>query len=53
MKVWDAETGHDLLTLKAGGNGRITFGPDGNWLACDTGGVIKIYDATPLPEIKP
>jgi WD40 repeat protein len=48
VKVWDAETGQELLTLKGGGG--IAFSPDGHRLASGTGaGTVTIYDATPLP----
>ena len=48
-KVWDAETGQELLSLEFRGYG-IAFAPDGHLLATNTGGTLKIFDATPLPE---
>jgi WD40 repeat protein/serine/threonine protein kinase len=45
LKVWDAQTGQELLTLP-GGPLSVTFSPDGHVLASG----VKIYDATPLPE---
>jgi WD40 repeat protein len=51
IKLWDAETGHELLNLKGGFVGRVEFSPDGHWLLInDASGTLKIYDATPLPE---
>jgi WD40 repeat protein/serine/threonine protein kinase len=48
VKVWDANTGQELLTLQ-GVSGAV-FSPNGHWLAGSTGGTVKIYNATPLPE---
>jgi WD40 repeat protein/tRNA A-37 threonylcarbamoyl transferase component Bud32 len=48
VKVWDAQTGQELLTLQ--GVSSAVFSPNGHWLAGITGGTVKIYDATPLPE---
>ena len=51
VKVWDAETGQELLTLKRGGLAhRVAFSPDGCRLASLAEGELMIYDATPLPE---
>ena len=51
MKVWDAQTGQELLTLKGGGHvNSVAFSPDGHRLASDAGGTVTIWDATPLPE---
>jgi hypothetical protein len=51
LKVWDAQTGQELLTLKGGGyHDGLAFSPDGHRLASDTGGMVTIWDATPLPE---
>jgi WD40 repeat protein len=52
VKVWDAETGQELLTLEGhgGGSNGVAFSPDGQRLAAGTAdGTVKIYDATPLP----
>ena len=51
VKVWDAQTGQELLNLKAGGEiNSLAFSPDGHWLVGDPGGTVTIWDATPLPE---
>jgi WD40 repeat protein len=51
VKVWDAQTGQELLTLKGGAYGHgVVFSPNGHWLASYVPGMVKIYDATPLPE---
>ena len=51
MKVWDAQTGQELLTFKGGWFGQgVAFSPNGHWLASYALGTVKIYDATPLPE---
>jgi WD40 repeat protein len=45
VKVWDAQTGQETLTLT--GTGRnVAFSPDGHRLASG----VTICDATPLPE---
>jgi hypothetical protein len=51
MKVWDAQTGDELLSIPGGVfNHRVAFTPDGHRLASNAGGTVKIYDATPLSE---
>jgi WD40 repeat protein len=53
VKVWDMARGQDLLNLK-GPQGEITclaFSPDGTRLlagGAEAGGLLKIWDATPL-----
>jgi WD40 repeat protein len=52
LKVWDAQTGQELLTLQghSGTANGVAFSPDGHRLAGGpVGGTVKIYDATPLP----
>jgi len=53
VKVWDAQTGQELLSFKGQGGyvNSVVFSPDGHRLA--SGGPdrrLKIWDATPLPE---
>jgi WD40 repeat protein len=56
VKVWDAQAGHELLTLSVRGQrvypNSLAFSPDGHRLATDgdSSGTVRIYDATPLPE---
>src|SRR5262249_11908441 len=48
VKVWDAQTGQELLYLRGGGSG--VFSPDGKHLAgCAPDETVKIWDAAPLP----
>jgi len=54
VKVWDAQTGQELLTLtghaEQSGNG-VAFSADGHRLANGgPDGTVTIWDATPLPE---
>jgi len=53
IKLWDAQTGQDTLTL-TGHPDRVhnlAFSPDGHRLASNgPDGSVKIWDATPLPE---
>jgi WD40 repeat protein len=44
MKVWDAQTGQELLTLK-GGAYSVAYSPDGKRLATGSGqGDVKVWD---------
>ncbi|MFM9960467.1 MAG: WD40 repeat domain-containing protein [Planctomycetaceae bacterium] len=50
MKLWDAASGQETLTLKGhtGGVVSVTFTPDGKRLAsAGTDGTIKIWDINP------
>jgi WD40 repeat protein len=50
VRVWDAQTGEQLLVLKGQGS-NLAFSRDGHRLASGAaGGTLKIWDATPLPE---
>jgi WD40 repeat protein len=51
VKVWDAQTGEELLSLPVSAPARsVAFSPDGHRLAAGTvGGTVTIWDATPLP----
>jgi WD40 repeat protein len=46
VKVWDAETGQDLLTLKSKSTivESLTFSPDGKLLACGDSKSLNIWD---------
>jgi WD40 repeat protein len=49
-KVWDAQTGEEILSLQGAG-GSLTFSRDGHQLgSASIEGIVKIWDATPLPE---
>jgi WD40 repeat protein/serine/threonine protein kinase len=50
VRVWDAATGQELLTLKHAGMGMtVGFSPDGRRLASASfGGGVKVWDATEL-----
>jgi WD40 repeat protein/tetratricopeptide (TPR) repeat protein len=48
VKVWDAQTGKQLRSLKHASHVRsVAFSPDGKWIASGAGGpcVVKVWDA--------
>jgi WD40 repeat protein len=55
VRLWDVETGQELLTLKGhpGGVSSVAFSPDGRRLAAGSGGVLRVWDATPPAENVP
>jgi WD40 repeat protein len=48
VKVWDAATGQEVLTLKGhtGAVSSVAFSPDGTRLASAGAGGVKVWDAT-------
>jgi WD40 repeat protein/serine/threonine protein kinase len=54
VKIWDAQTGEEILALDGVflGVAGVAFSPDGNKILATSGMLtVKIWDATPLPEI--
>jgi WD40 repeat protein len=49
-KVWDAQSGQELLTLQGGG-GSVAFSPDGKRLAGPSGGGLRVWDAQTGQEL--
>jgi WD40 repeat protein len=45
VRVWDAQTGQQLLVLKGRGE-YLAFNRDGHWLVAGE----QLWDASPLPE---
>jgi WD40 repeat protein len=62
VKLWDAASGHDVLTLRGLGppdsgqyafTARVLFSPDGRFLAANTAkGIINIWEGGPDPLIR-
>jgi WD40 repeat protein/serine/threonine protein kinase len=50
VKVWDAQTGRELLSLKGGGSS-VVFSPDGKRLAGAGGDEVKVWDAQTGQEL--
>jgi WD40 repeat protein len=54
-KVWDAQTGQELVTFKGGGKNQIfnvIFSPDGKRLAGAGGGGVIVWDAETGQEVR-
>ena len=53
MKVWDAVSGQEMLTVKGNLNGvmSVAFSPDGKQLASDAHHSVKVWDATSGQEV--
>jgi WD40 repeat protein len=49
VKVWDAASGQELLTLRQNGT-EISFSPDGRWLAVGGPDGVTLYDGSPGRE---
>src|SRR5262249_17294 len=54
VKVWDADTGQEIRTLRGHKSwvGRAVFSPDGKLLASGTGTEFKLWDADTLEEVR-
>jgi WD40 repeat protein len=62
VKLWDAVSGHDVLTLRGPGppgsgkyafTARVLFSPDSRFIAANTDkGVINIWEGGPGPQIR-
>jgi WD40 repeat protein/serine/threonine protein kinase len=54
LKVWDAQTGQELLTFelpKGSSIWSMVYSPDGKRLACAAGDVVKVWDARTGQEL--
>jgi WD40 repeat protein len=53
VKVWDARTGREVLSLKAhtGDVMSVCFSPDGKRLASDSGDAVRVWDAQTGQEL--
>ncbi len=52
MKLWDAETGKELLGIPNDGGEDIAFSPDGKRIASPTGQLVKVWDALTGKEVR-
>src|SRR5262249_8023347 len=50
VKVWDAQTGHELLSLKGRGS-NLVFSPDGKRLAGTASGTVQVWEAQTGQEL--
>ena len=56
VRIWDPESGLELLTLRETASAHITqfmISPDGHRLAANTLTEALIWDGTPLAEVEP
>lgn len=55
VKIWDAITGQETLTLKRAWGESIAFSPDGTRIASPNhdGRTVKIWDARPVDNRRP
>jgi WD40 repeat protein/serine/threonine protein kinase len=52
MKVWDAETGKELLGIPNGGGECVAFSRDGKWIAGPSGQLVNVWDAKTGKEVR-
>jgi eukaryotic-like serine/threonine-protein kinase len=52
MKLWDAETGKELLGIPNDGGEAIAFSPDGKRIASGNGQLVKVWDALTGKEVR-
>jgi eukaryotic-like serine/threonine-protein kinase len=51
LKVWDAATGKEILTLRGGAGTGVAFSPDGTRLASAFAGGLQVWDAETGKEL--
>ena len=52
IKLWDAETGKELLAIPNDGGEAIAFSPDGKRIASPSGQLVKVWDALTGKEVR-